>query len=136
MTDHAVNPAVDDHGDRARPFIEPEIVAIGSRIRRAPLGSSGPRVEGLDDFFIADTVKQNQAITGHHGSREALADLLPPDRFRAGGWPRAHKRWPVVHAISRRPEKLRPVVGRDAHTGHENGRGQKPKQSSGNWVIG
>ena len=130
------DPAVDDHGHRARPFIEPEVVTISSRIRGAPLGSSCPRVEGLDDLFIADTVKQNQAIAGHHGSREALADLLPPDRFRSGGGPRARKRRPAVHAISHRPEKLRPVIGGEPHAGHKDGGSQKPKQSPGNWVIG
>ena len=47
-----VDPAVRDDGDGARPFVEPEIVAVGGRICVAPARVARPRVERFDDFFV------------------------------------------------------------------------------------
>ena len=62
-----VDAAIANNGNRARPFIEPEIITIRCGIGVTPLRRTGERIERFDDFAIGDAVKQDESILGDDG---------------------------------------------------------------------
>ena len=90
-----VDHAVGDDRHRARPFVESEVVAIGRGVGVAPHRVAGRRVERFEDFFVADAVKEDDAVADDGGTGEALSDLLAPDDLRAVRSPGVGKAGPA-----------------------------------------
>ena len=67
-----VDHAVGNDRDGARTFVESEVVAIASWGRRSAT-SSAPvfGVERLEDFFVADAMKEDDAIPGRPPARRS-----------------------------------------------------------------
>jgi len=76
-----------DDGNGARPFVEAEIVAIGGRIRKSPARVAASCVERLDHLFVADAMKQDQAIASDDRPGKPLSDGLAPDALRSARRP-------------------------------------------------
>ena len=68
-----------DDRNGARSFVEAEIVAVGGRIREPPERVAAACVERLDHLFVADAMKQDQAIASHDRPGKPLSDGLAPD---------------------------------------------------------
>jgi hypothetical protein len=71
-----IDDPIDDNRNRARPFVETEVVAVGRRITVLPLRLAVPGLERLDHFAIADAVEKDHAVADDDRTAEALTDLL------------------------------------------------------------
>jgi CubicO group peptidase (beta-lactamase class C family) len=110
-----VDEAVLDDRHGARALVEPEVVSVGGGIRVSPDRGPCHRVERFDYLFVANSVKEDDAIASHRRPRKSLADLSAPDDLRARRRPHFGECRSGIDAIPRRTEKLRPV-GRSRQT--------------------
>jgi hypothetical protein len=95
--------------DRARAFIESEIVAVGGEIRVTPLRRAGEGVEGFNDLAVVETMKQNQPRAGDDRAAEALTYGLAPQRSWSSRWPLFIQRRADIHAVARWAKVLGPI---------------------------
>src|SRR4029077_11005281 len=108
-----------DDRNGARPFVEAEIVAVGGRIRKPPQRVAASCVERLDHLFVADAMKQDQAIAGHARPGNPLSARLAQDALRSASRPRRRQPRPGVDAVALGTKKLGPVVCEYGHAGQE-----------------
>ena len=109
--------AARDHGNRARTFVEAEVIAIRRGVVERPDRLAGVRVHRLDGLAIVDAMKKDQAIADDGRTGESGADVALPERRRTGARKRRNDLGTGVDPVAIRSEDLRPVLLRRGYGG-------------------
>ena len=120
-------PAGDDR-HRARPFVEPEVIAIAGRVVEGPRRLARERVHRFDGLAVVDAMEQDQPSARDGRAGKAGADVTLPDERRTRAGKGRNDLRAGVDAVAARAENLWPVLRlrseqrhkeKDRHEGHE-----------------
>ena len=108
-----VDDSIGDDRYGARTLVESEVVAIVRGVCVAPDGRAGLGIERLEDFFVADAVKEQHPILDEGRSRKCLTDLLTPDDLRSRCAPCLGQWRTGIGPVALRSKDLWPIGGDD-----------------------
>src|ERR1041385_4918458 len=94
----------------ARPFIEPEIVAVTRGILEVPERFAVAGLEAVHHLLVLQTVKEDQFAPGDGWSAEACPNRMLPKNGWTCGWPGRGQIVARINSVAIRAEELRPVA--------------------------